>query len=611
MKKPTTPIKQPFEKIKVLIMNQGIRFRLGLFFLLVSLLPLLALGFFSYYKSSSTIKEVTTRYSSEIINEIYNNLMLKFDNINNIGKVLLNSNTVKEILSRRGSDADSYFSQDNDKMELLLETIRDSNENIRSTYILSHMNDNIFAVGDITEERGLVFLNEQYRRNYKSSALYQETIDSESNYIWWPTQYVLGNPVFILSEKLRDHDDTVLGVLVIHVGVEIMDEIYNSIKTNHNSLMYLMDGSGRILFHPDKNIIGQHFVNKDIIETIQMSQEGSFIHKEKGKEMFVVFNTFPVTQWKFIVVTAYNQLISDSVRIRDMTLLISAACIFFILLASLVLTRSMAKPLYKLMELMEKGARGDIKVRFNVRYNDEIGQLGNSFNMMMANIEQLIQLAETESRQRVEAEIKSMEAHINPHFLYNTLASIYWSAMAKGNHEIGKMAASLSRFFKLGLNKGKEYTTVKKEVEHVKEYLTIQKMLYKNLFDYEINVDQEILNHKTIKLILQPLAENSIVHGFGNMTGDGFIRVDVFRRDDLIVFRVTDNGAGIKGFGQKSTDDIIGCGYGLKNIRERLRLYFNNDYTIECSSSDTETTFEVTIPAIKEAEKYVQAPDNR
>lgn len=598
MKSSTMPLMRQFDKIKILIMNQGLRFRLGLFFLLVSLLPLLTLGFFSYYKSSSTIKDVTTRYSSDIINEINNNLVLKFDNINNIGKVLLNSSAVKEILSRSGSTADSFFNQDNDKMELLLETIKDSNENIRSTYILSHINDNIFAVGDITEERGLVFLNEQYRQNYKSSALYLDTINSESNYIWWPTQYVLGNHVFILSEKLCDENNTVLGVLVIHVGVEIMDEIYNSIKTTNDSQMYLMDGNGRILFHPDKNSIGQHFVNKDILKRIQQSKEDSFIHKENGKEMFIVFNTFPITHWKFIVVTAYNQLISDSAKIRDVTLLISSACLFFIILASLILTRSIAKPIYKLMELMEKGAKGDVKVRFKVRYNDEIGQLGNSFNIMMANIEQLIQLAETESKQRVEAEIKSMEAHINPHFLYNTLASIYWSAMAKGNQEIGKMAASLSRFFKLGLNKGKEYTTIRKEVEHVKEFLTIQKMLYKNLFEYEIQVEQEILNCKTIKLILQPLAENAIIHGFGDKNENGFIRVEVFMRDERILFKVTDNGAGIKDLEQKSLQDVINEGYGLKNIRERLRLYFNNDFTINCTSSEFETTFEVTIPAL-------------
>lgn len=606
MKSSFMSLKKQFDRIKILIMNQGLRFRLGLFFLLVSLLPLLALGFFSYYKSSSTIKDVTSRYSSDIINEINNNIMLKFDNINNIGKVLLNSSAVKEILSHYGASADNYFNEDNDKMELLLETIKDSNENIRSTYILSHINDNIFAVGDITEERGLVFLNEQYRQNYKTSALYQETINSESNYIWWPTQYVLGNNVFILSEKLCDENNAVLGVLVIHVGVEIMDGIYNSIKTTNDSQMYLMDDNGRILFHPDKNLIGKHFVNKDILKRIQLSEEDSFILKENGKEMFFVYNTFPITYWKFIVVTAYNQLIADSVKIRDVTLLISAACLFFIILASFILTRSIAKPIYKLMGLMEKGAKGDIKVRFKVRYNDEIGQLGNSFNIMMANIEQLIQLAETESKQRVEAEIKSMEAHINPHFLYNTLASIYWGAMAKGNQEIGKMAASLSKFFKLGLNKGKEYTTIKKEVEHVKEFLTIQKMLYKNLFDYDIQVEQEILDYKTIKLILQPLAENAIVHGFGEKNENGFIKVEAFMRNERIVFRVTDNGAGIKDLEQRSLQDVINSGYGIKNIRERLRLYFNNDFTINCNSSDGETIFEVIIPAlIKEDIRYV------
>lgn len=603
MKNQFKPLKLKLHNIIVFIMNRGLKFRLVFFFLLVSLLPLLTLGFFSFYKSSGAIKDVTSRYSNDIINEINNNIILKFDNINNIGQVLLNNSAVKEILTRSGSSAGDYSYEDNYKMELLLDTIKDSNENIHSAYILSNINNNIFATGDITEERGMVFLNEQYRQNYKNSTLYTETIDSESNYIWWPTQYVLGNHVFILSEKLCDKDNTVLGVLVIHVGVEIMDEIYSNIKTSGDSQIYLIDNNGRILFHTDKNLIGKHFENQDILSKIRQSEEDSFILNEHRKEVFIVFNTVPITNWKYIVATDYNQIIADSVKIRDVTLIISAACLFFIILVSFILSRSITKPMHKLMELMDRGANGDVKVSFNVKYNDEVGQLGNSFNVMMVNIEKLIQVAETESKQRVEAEIRSMEAHINPHFLYNTLASIYWSAMAQGNNEIGKMASSLSNFFKLGLNKGKEYTTIQKEVEHVKEFLTIQKMLYKNLFDYEIQVEEEILEYKTIRLILQPMAENSIMHGFKDKKEKGFIKVEVFKHNGRIVFKITDNGTGIKGIKERGLEDIINCGYGLKNTQERLRLYFYNDFAINCNSSETGTTFEVIIPALIEEDK--------
>lgn len=602
-----------WDRIKNAIMDRGLQFRLVLLFAFVSLVPLLALGFFSYYKSSNTIQDITSKYSSDIISEINTNMLLRFKNCNDIGKVLLSNSTVKEILSRNPEQTTAHFSEDDAKMNLLLKTINDSNENIRSVYILAQRNGNIFAFGDVTRESGLVFLNTEYRKNYRESTLYKNTVDSNGKYIWWPTQNVLGKNVFILTEKLYDEREGILGVLVIHVGAEIMDGIYSSIKTGMNSKMYLLDDSGRILFHPDKAHIGKQLTQREILERISQKEEGSFIIKENNRAMFVVYNTFSVTGWKSVVITRYDELISGAVNIRDATLLLSSACLAFVLLLSVFVSKSILNPIYKLIRLMKKGSTGDMKVRFNVKYNDEIGQLGNSFNKMMTDIEKLIEMVEKESREKVEAEIKALEAHINPHFLYNTLASIYWSAMAKGDHEIGKMAASLSKFFRLGLNKGKEFTTVENEVEHVKEFLSIQKMLYSSLFDYEIVAFPDLHKYKTIKLILQPLVENSLIHGMKKKKDKGLIRVEVTQKEDRIFFRVTDNGIGIEDLKERGLESIIECGYGLKNIRDRVRLYFDNDFTLSCASTPGESTvFEISIPAVSSEEvgRSVQAVDH-
>lgn len=603
-----------YDRIKNVIMGRGLQLRLVLLFALVSLVPLLSLGFFSYYKSSNTLQDTTSKYSSDIISEINTNMLLRFKNINDIGKVLLNNGTVKEILSRNPEQTSDYFTEDETKMSLLLKTIYDSNENIRSVYILTHKNGNIFAIGDVTNESGLVFLNKEYRKSYRESTLYRTTVDSNEKYIWWPTQNVLGKNVFILTEKLYDEKEGILGVLVIHAGAEIMDGIYSSIKTGMNSKMYLLDSNGRILFHPAKAYIGKQLTNGEILERISQKEEGSFVIKENNEAMFVVYNTFSVTGWKSVVVTRYDELIAGAEKIMDATLLLSFACLAFVLLFSIFVSKSILNPIYKLIRLMKKGSTGDMKVRFNVKYNDEIGQLGTSFNRMMTDIEKLIEMVESESQKKIEAEIKALEAHINPHFLYNTLASIYWSAMAKGEIEIGKMAASLSKFFRLGLNKGKEFTTVENEVEHVKEFLSIQKMLYNSLFEYEVVAFPDTHKYKTIKLILQPLVENALIHGMKKKKDKGFIKIEVSKKEDRIFYRVTDNGVGIAGLKERGLENIIECGYGLKNIRERARLYFNNNFTLSCSSTPGEgTVFEISIPAVNSEEVVngVQASDCR
>ncbi len=265
-------------------------------------------------------------------------------------------------------------------------------------------------------------------------------------------------------------------------------------------------------------------------------------------------------------------------------------------------------PIRKLIQLMRQGATGDMKVRFNVLYRDEIGDLGVSFNQMMGNIEKLMQMVEEEQQHKVKAQISALEAHINPHFLYNTLASMYWLAMAEGNHKVGQMAVALSNFFRLGLNKGKEFTTIEKEVEHVRSYLSIQKMRFGNKFEYHIQVDPEILQYQTIKLILQPLVENSLVHGIEGLPVPGLIKIFVFKAGERITFRVLDNGSGIANLAEDGLSKIMNSGYGLKNLKQRLNLYFENDYFLSCTSvPNQETVFEISIPvrSYPEGEEYV------
>ena len=161
---------------------------------------------------------------------------------------------------------------------------------------------------------------------------------------------------------------------------------------------------------------------------------------------------------------------------------------------------------------MEKGSKGDLNVRFKSYYNDEIGQLGNSFNTMMSNINNLIKKLEEEQLKKTQAEMRALMAQINPHFLYNTLASIYWALMGTGNEKVAKMVASLSNYYRLGLNKGKGFIKIDKEIEHVKEYLYIQKIRYGDKFDYSIEADSDVYKYKTINMIIQPLVENSLLH---------------------------------------------------------------------------------------------------
>lgn len=188
--------------------------------------------------------------------------------------------------------------------------------------------------------------------------------------------------------------------------------------------------------------------------------------------------------------------------------------------------------------------------------------------------EQLIRLQLKER----EAELRALQAQIKPHFLYNTLDSIYWMAVLQNNHDIAKMAISLSESFKLSLNNGKEFIPVAKELEHIQHYMTIQNMRHNNRFQYIQKVDPALMDKEILKLLLQPLVENAIYHGLEPKVGKGTVRLTGKIESGFITFTIEDDGVGMEDL------EAIEKGYGLRNVRERLSLYYGVDSRFTISS---------------------------
>lgn len=578
--------------------GQGLATRLMLLFTLVSLVPLLVLGTFSFFIDANIYTENSVKYTADLIKEININLFLRFSKIDDISKALLNNTTLKDILAKEDAAAAGDYWEDSPQINQILKSIMFSNDYIKSIYILPEKNTNTYAVGMVDNGYEASMFTDEFKARYKDSDLYKETLLEYNSYKWWPSRNIMGKNVLVLTRKLYDVERGNLGVIVILIGENMIDDMYGRINKERGLSILLTDEKGVIIYHPDKKQIGQN-IDKSTHDIIYGAENGNFDAYYEGEKQLGVFDTFFITGWKFTALTPYSQLHVGANRIRNTTLIIAAICILLVFFISLFVTRTILKPLRKLRQLMKKGASGDLQVRFTMNLQDEIGDLGESFNSMMASIQNLMHMLDKESKLKVDAQIKSLEAQINPHFLYNTLASIYWNATSKGNTEIADMSLSLSNFFKLGLNKGKEFTTVSKEVEHAREYLSIQKMLYEDRFDLEIDIHDDIREYKVIKLIIQPLVENSLVHGLEDMDERGLIRIEAFKAKDRIVFKVLDNGKGLEGLVERGLQSIIDGGYGIKNLQERLRLYFHNDFTIACTSiPGVETVFEITVPAV-------------
>ena len=251
--------------------------------------------------------------------------------------------------------------------------------------------------------------------------------------------------------------------------------------------------------------------------------------------------------------------------------------------------RSIGKPLSDMKELSTQIADGNLDARTQVPDVDELIPLANNMNLMAEQINVLIQKNIEEQQNIQKAEMKALQAQITPHFLYNTFDTIIWLAEEEKTDEVVKITKAFSEFLRISLSRGHEWITIAQELDHIRNYLTIQKIRYADILNYDIEVDEEILNYKIIKLVLQPLVENAIYHGIKNKRGRGNLKVTADFTDQTkssIIFTVSDDGAG---FTKERLEDVnrelenaslnaekLSSVYGLYNVNKKLKLYYEN-----------------------------------
>lgn len=297
-----------------------------------------------------------------------------------------------------------------------------------------------------------------------------------------------------------------------------------------------------------------------------------------------------LTHWQIVNVVEKKELSHDSSYIRWVIMV----CCFLLFGLSFVFSRLISNRISKPLQILEKsiidvsGGNRHIEENFD---NSEIGVIGKKFKEMVNNnLELRERLLNSELKER-EAELLLLQAQINPHFLYNTLDSLYFMAIIKNDDEFAEMVLALSNTFKLSLNKGDKFITVRDELFRMKEYMKIQNMRYNNRFTFYLEVEEEIENIKILTFILQPFVENAMYHGLETKIGEGFIKVKGVRKNNDLCFTIQDNGAGIKDI--KTLEN----GYGVQNVKERIRLFYGENYGISfVSELQVGTTVNIVIP---------------
>ena len=284
---------------------------------------------------------------------------------------------------------------------------------------------------------------------------------------------------------------------------------------------------------------------------------------------------------------------------------IGFSIVVIVMIVTTYVLSSITKPVHELSEATKKIAGGDFSTRVTVGTKDEIGTLADSVNEMTAHLEDFVEKIKEDERKMRHTELRLLQEQINPHFLYNTLDTIVWLVEGNAPDKAVNMVVSLSDFFRIVLSKGKDIITLKEEEQHIRSYLEIQQVRYRDILEYDIQIPEELYQYKILKLTLQPLVENSLYHGIKTKRGKGTIFVTGRLEGDKIYLDVKDTGVGMTEAELASLRSKISkpcketdSGFGLANVNERIRMNYGPEYGMTIHSKQGEGTWvQVVIPA--------------
>ncbi len=376
--------------------------------------------------------------------------------------------------------------------------------------------------------------------------------------------------------ELKQSDKISAYLINVDMNLEPLTRIMLDVNMGESGYVYLKDDRDNIILHPNQAYIFSNRANLKQEDTIYIEKSLSFV------------------DWNLVGVTHLDRIIANNKDILIEIISTIPIVLFIIILITWFISWQISKPIIKLNKTMEEVSTGDFSVRLNMKRGErEVVALSNSFDYMIATVEDLIRQNEIKEKNKRKSELNALQAQINPHFLYNTLDSIMWMAENGSKEEVIEMVNALARLFRISISKGKRMIPVIKELEHVKNYLLIQKVRYKNMFDFEIEYSDEVKDLFSLKLIVQPIVENSIYHGIESLMEKGYIRISAYRKDDFLVYEIEDNGAGMtkERLEEVSSEDRIdksekSTGVGINNIRERLILTFGEGYGIKIESEE-------------------------
>lgn len=552
--------------------NLRYRYKLLLTYLVLSVVPLVLLGVFSYVTLVTNARRETLSTLEQSLKQAASNVAYKVQAIAGAADTLVRSQRIQEILSRAARDYPER-SEEIDDYYLLVDLLQSMED---YDYVL---NARIYIQPDV------LYTRENLNIYHISQLEPQSILDSSRSASVWKLgefehEYYEGPAkTLCLTRTIPDlrSPEPHLAVLQVHCRLDMLDDALDEFARYYGVT---------VIAHDERELVAGRAV-----DAVSLSEAFDSLFATGTRDALVVSAQIADLPWRLSAVVPVTQVTASARRVTRFTIGLAVLLIVVDVLAALFFARMNTRRLDALLIGLQNVTAGRYRKMVRVVGRDEIGRLQLQYNRMVKAINSLIDRVKAATNQRREAEFKALESQINPHFLYNTLENIKWMAMRRNAPEIVKTVESLSNLYRFTLNRGREIVTLREEVDSVSEYISIQNLRFGNRIQTEVAIPSELCECTMTKMILQPLVENAIYHGIHARDGKrGTIRIDAEAPDGVVFVRISDNGVGMD---RKTLSGILTVesdGYGVKNVHQRLQLYYGREYGLYYESVPGEGT---------------------
>lgn len=576
-----------------------LRNRLFIYFVILSVIPVLIIGGISYFLSFRNISDNAVSVNLSVTDRVASDIEKMLEDSFNAANSLEDSIIYQEAMRKRNVRIEDIYSSEL-KVSLNMYVEGKYRPDLFGLYLIG-------ADGTDYKSSFCTFLNEDLRQ----TDLYRRALGCEEMTFLGSSMgsrvvSSLEYPMLAFGKAYRDKaTGQTNGAIILEIEREKLEELL-SFDIGSSGYLAIVDNNDAVIASVgDEQNYGTYYGLRE------HDAERRVIADDREAELYslspiVIRTSVRNTEFSLLCVVPSEEIFTDSQYIGMVIWLMCLILCVAALIIAWSVSGKVTRPIRKLVELMHQVESGDLTVSFVPKYNDEIGILFRRFNVMIEKVNMLMLSIEDEQKKLRASEMRALMNQINPHFLYNTLDSIVWMCRAGRTKEAAAMTEALSAFFRIGLSRGRDIISVEEELLHAKNYLQIQEIRGSDTFDYEITADESLYEYTTVKFVLQPLIENAIYHGIYKLHSKGHIAISVYEEDDTIVMGVTDTGAGMlpaaQGKLRRSIDEgQLGSAnsYGLVNVDRRIKAFFGEKYGLRFFSQyGNGSTFEIVIPKV-------------